>query len=94
MKTPENEIASVIKSEAKKRGLLVRKLRWEGRIGAPDYLILHAGRAYFVETKASGEEPRASQVAEFAELKKNGFPVAVVDSKDAAKRVIEQVCGE
>lgn len=94
MKTPENEIASVIKSEAKKRGLMIRKLRWEGRLGAPDHLILHAGRAYFVETKAPGEKPRASQVAEFTELEKNGFPVAVVDSREAAKLVIERICGE
>lgn len=79
---------------AKREGLFVRKCRWEGRIGAPDYIILRGGRAYFVETKAPGEKPRPSQLIEFAAIETAGAPVAVVDSIHAAIAVVHAIVGD
>lgn len=92
MQTPEHSVAQALIRAAANAGLLIRKLRWEGRVGAPDYVILASGRAFFVETKAAGQKPRPSQVAEFARLEKCGFPVAVVDTEDAAKLEITRIC--
>lgn len=92
MQTPEHSVAQALLRAAADAGLMVRKLHWEGRVGAPDYLILCDGRAFFVETKAPGEKPRPSQLAEFARLEKCGFPVAVVDTEDAAKLEVTRIC--
>ena len=92
MQTPEHSVAQALTRAAADAGLVVRKLRWEGRVGAPDYIILASGRAFFVETKAPGEKPRPSQLAEFARLEKCGFPVAVVDTEDAARQAIMRIC--
>lgn len=85
--TPEGKIAAALKAETARRGLFIRKLKWEGRIGAPDYIILHAGRAFFIETKAPGEKPRPSQRAEFLKIAHEGFEVTVVDSEQRAQDV-------
>ncbi|MBR2307184.1 MAG: VRR-NUC domain-containing protein [Fibrobacter sp.] len=92
MQTPEHSVAQALVRAAADAGLLIRKLRWEGRIGAPDYVILASGMAFFVETKAPGEKPRLSQLAEFARLEKCGFPVAVVDTEYAAKLEVSRIC--
>ena len=92
MQTPEHSVAQALTRAAADAGLMARKLRWEGRIGAPDYIILASGRAFFVETKAPGEKPRPSQLAEFARLEKCGFPVAVVDTEYAAKLEVSRIC--
>lgn len=58
-------------------------------MGAPDYIALSNGRAFFIETKAPGECPRQSQRAEFDRIRTEGCcPVIVVDSVAVAKAVI------
>lgn len=89
MQTPEHRIAAALVSAAKKEHVYLRKCHWEGRMGAPDYIALKHGRAFFIETKAPGERPRPSQRAEFDRIRTEGCcPVIVVDSVDAAKTVI------
>ena len=92
MQTPEHKVAAVLKSAAQTANLFIRKCRWEGRIGAPDYLILKDGRAFFVETKAPSRHPRPSQTAEFTHIRRNGCPVYVVDSAETARAVITEIC--
>lgn len=92
MTTPEGIIANNLRLEARSRGLFIRKCRWEGRIGAPDYIILRNGKAYFIETKAPGEKPRRSQLAEFGKILENQCPVFVVDSIETVKKVVEAIC--
>ena len=92
MQTPEHSVAQALVRAAADAGLMVRKLHWEGRVGAPDYIILASGHAFFVETNATGEKPRPSQLAEFARMEKCGFPVAVVDTEDAARQAIMRIC--
>lgn len=92
MTTPEGIIANNLRLEARAKGLFIRKCRWEGRLGCPDYLALKNGRAFFIETKAPGEKPRRSQLAEFGQILKTGCPVFVVDSESAAREVIQAIC--
>jgi len=92
MTTPEHTVAKALLDCAKRRGLFIRKCRWEGRAGAPDYIILAKGRAFFVETKARGEKPRKSQVAEFAKICETGCTVQVVDSAESAAQAVEVIC--
>lgn len=90
----ERRVARALVDAAKREGLFIRKCRWEGRIGAPDYIILREGRAYFIETKAPGEKPRPSQLIEFAAIETAGAPVAIVDSIHAAFAVVHAIAGE
>lgn len=92
MQTPEHRIAAILTREAKARGLFIRKCRWEGRLGCPDYLILRNGKAVFVETKAPGEIPRKSQLAEFAKIQEYGGVVYVVDTPSKASEIIKEIC--
>lgn len=92
MQTPEHRVAQALINAATKRGLFIRKLRWEGRVGAPDYIILAGGRAFFVEAKAPGETPRASQCAEFARIGETGCPVTIVDSEFEATEAVRWIC--
>lgn len=90
----ERRVARALMDAAHRAGLYIRKCHWEGRIGAPDYIILREGRAYFVETKAPGEKPRPSQLIEFTAIETAGAPVAVVDSIHAAFAVVHAIVGE
>ena len=92
MQTPEHRIAAALVSAAKKEHVYLRKCRWEGRMGAPDYIALNRGHAFFIETKAPGERPRPSQRVEFDRIRTEGCcPVIVVDSIDTARAVIASI---
>lgn len=90
--TPEGFIAAALLREAETAGLFIRKCRWEGRVGCPDYLVIRHGTAIFIETKAPGEHPRKSQIAEFAKIKENGVAVYVVDTTEKAKKAVNDIC--
>lgn len=92
MQTHEHRIAAALVREAKARGLFIRKCRWEGRLGCPDYLVLKNGHAFFIETKAPGESPRKSQLAEFAKIQAYGGAVYVVDTSEKVSEVIKEIC--
>lgn len=89
MQTPEHRVAAALVKAAKEEHVYLRKCHWEGRMGAPDYIALKHGRAFFIETKAPDERPRPSQRAEFDRIRTEGCcPVIVVDSVDVAKAVM------
>lgn len=90
--TPEGYIAAALLQAAETAGLFIRKCRWEGRIGCPDYLVIRHGAAIFIETKAPGGHPRKSQIVEFAKIKENGGVVYVVDTAEKAKKAINDIC--
>lgn len=94
MRTPEGLVADALCREAKKRGFFIRKCKWEGRVGAPDYVLLHNGKAVFIETKAPGEVPRKSQTAESGQIRAAGCPVYVVYSIDGVRQLIQDLWGE
>lgn len=93
--TPEGKVQKHLMAEAKKRGALVRKLSYEGRKNATDLLLVFPGNnIYFVETKAPGEKPRASQVLEHKRLMSRGAKVYVVGTTEAADEFIRSVENE
>lgn len=91
MRTPEGAVADCLKRRCAERGIFIRKVRWEGHIGCPDYLILVPSGAHFIETKAPGERPRASQTAEFEAIRRAGFRVYVVDSPAAVDGALDDI---
>lgn len=90
--TPEGYIAAALLQAAGDAGLFIRKCRWEGRVGCPDYLVIRHGAAIFIETKAPGEHPRKSQLAEFAKIQEYGGAVYVVDTPGKAPEIIKEIC--
>lgn len=75
------------------RGGLVRKLRWIGRRGAADRLVVwkvlsentlcHEAQIDFIELKAPGKKPEDLQEREIARLRGMGCAVFVLDSIEA-----------
>ncbi len=91
MKTlKENQIETFLISELKKIGVETRKVKWLGRDGAPDRLILHAG-GIWIELKRPGELPRANQLLEHEKMIKAGMRVIVIDSMGMANALIEHI---
>lgn len=73
-----------------KIGVSTRKVKWIGRDGAPDRLILADG-GIWVELKAPGEKPRANQKIELETLTKAGMRSCVVDSIEQIDKLIEGI---
>lgn len=76
----ERTVEKTLVDRVKAKGGEVRKLRWVGRNGAPDRLVMLPGRLIFVELKAPGKKPRKNQEREHERLRRAGLEVAVVDS--------------
>lgn len=78
--TPEGRVSAALRRAVINCGGEIRKVQWQGRVGAPDWLVMLWGSALFVETKAPGEVPRRSQMVEFRRISRaSGIPVLVID---------------
>ena len=79
----------------------VRKVKWPGRRGAPDRLVLLPQKVFgkgsdhflppehfFVELKAPGKKPPAYQLREHDRLRSYGFRVEVVDTLQRVEEVL------
>lgn len=78
--TPEGRVSAALRQCVINAGGEIRKVQWQGRVGAPDWLVMLQGGAVFVETKAPGEVPRRSQIVEFQRISRaSGIPVLVLD---------------
>lgn len=91
LKKPGRE--STIERYARKRikavGGKMYKFVSPGYAGMPDDIAVMPGALiWWVEFKAKGKKPRPLQAARHAELWKFGFRVRVIDSKEAADRLI------
>lgn len=75
----EGFIERVVTDHARTCGFIVRKLKWIGRIGAPDRLFMGDGRAVFIEFKATGKGPEPHQKREVARMRRAGMEVHVVN---------------
>jgi len=82
----KNPRESIIEKYAVKRvravGGDIRKLRWVGRRGAPDRLILLPDGMVFVEFKRKRKNAQGAQAREHELLAKYGADVRVLDTKD------------
>lgn len=87
--TPEGRVAAALRQAVIENGGEIRKVNWEGRLGAPDYLVMLNGRALFIETKAPGGKPRASQLLEFDRITETDtLPVIVVDDASSCSSLV------
>ena len=88
----EREIESKLRDAVKAAGGVCWKFTSPGTAGVPDRIILMPhGRIAFAETKAPGEKPRALQLSRHRLLRRLGFNVFVLDSKDDIRKIIEEV---
>lgn len=89
MAGPEAKIEKHLVDGVTARGGLVRKLRWIGRRGAADRLVVWStgwrcpAQIDFIELKAPGKKPEDLQEREIARLRGMGCVVLVLDSIEA-----------
>lgn len=100
----ESDIEKRLVQRVKGLGGEVRKLRWIGRNGAPDRIVMlpwvnqHNGvddyydtpaRTIWVELKAPGAKPEPHQLREHARMRKMGQRVEVVDSYERVEEILK-----
>lgn len=79
----ERDIAAYLVKRVGELGGICRKMAWEGRSDAPDYLVMINVGFAFVEVKSPTGKPRPSQLREFAAIEAHaGETVAVVRTPD------------
>lgn len=94
MTTPEGKNRAYMLARVRTLGGLARKVTWQGRAGAPDWLIMINGRTVWIELKAPGEKPRLAQVVEFQLLKRfGGIDVIVCDSPESIDTALQRCLG-
>lgn len=70
----------------------VRKVRWIGRRGAPDRLVLVPGCwPFLLELKAPGQKLSVQQSREMARLASFGLPCAWADSRETVAAAIGEM---
>lgn len=86
----EAKIEKYLKKQVKRRGGIVRKVKWIGHNGAPDRLVWIKSwtKAVLVELKAPGKEAEEHQLREHKKLKKMGFLVFVINSKEGVDKLM------
>ena len=96
----ESQIEDYLVERVKALGGEVRKVRWIGRNGAPDRLVMLPARAeignggdgkgqsLWVELKAPGEKPRPHQIREHERMRRMGQRVEIVDSFEGVDEVL------
>lgn len=91
--TPEGRVQVYAMAEFKKLGGLVRKIRYEGRNGCPDLLvILPGGLVVFVEVKKdehTGPDPH--QAREHERMRHRGARVYTVGSKRQVNELVAEL---
>lgn len=77
----ESEVEGAVVQIAKKRGWLIRKLRWIGRDGAPDRFFAKKGYGIILpEFKRPHGQPRVLQMQELERLRACGVNCPVIDT--------------
>ncbi len=85
----EREVKTYFLAQCKARDWVTRKVRWEGRRGATDWLLLAPnGLIWWVELKAAGKHPDNSQQEEHRLFRQFGQKVVVLDSKTSIDELI------
>lgn len=76
----ESDIETYLVKQVKAKGGECRKLKWIGRNGAPDRIVMLPGKVLWVELKAPGEKAKPHQVREHNRMRRMGQCVEIVDS--------------
>lgn len=95
----ESEIENYLVERVKQLGGEVRKVKWIGRRGAPDRLVMlptkypewmqQKGNAIWVELKAPGEKPKPHQAREHERMRAMGQRVVVIDSVEGVEELLK-----
>jgi hypothetical protein len=96
----ERDIEAHLVKRVNALGGEVRKVKWIGRHGAPDRLVMlpygfvvagHAdyGQSVWVELKATGVKPETHQLREHERMRKMGQRVVVIDSIEGVDRLLD-----
>ena len=98
--TRERDIEKYLVKRVKELGGEVRKVKWIGRNGAPDRLVMIfrpsdtvggpmlLGSTLWVELKAPGEKPTTAQLREHTRMSSMGQRVWVIDSLEGVDRML------
>jgi hypothetical protein len=87
----ESTIENHLVQRVKELGGEVRKVKWIGRHGAPDRLVMlpnTARSALWVELKAPGEKAKPHQVREHDRMRAMGQRVVVIDSIEGVEGLL------
>lgn len=92
-KTPEGEVQAYGAEQLKKHCCLVRKISYEGRRGAADYIaFIPGGRVVFIEFKKSAELAAAGhQNREHQRMMRRGADVRVIGSRQQVDALIQEL---
>ena len=90
MKKPETVIEESVADWAEFKGIISRKLNWEGRNGAPDRIFFHNGKILMIEFKKPKGKVKKHQAIEIAELAERGIEVPVIDNLPDAVRYLRR----
>lgn len=96
----ESTIEQYLVDQVKTKGGEVRKVKWIGRHGAPDRIVMLPptplgegirlpGKTLWVELKAPGEKAKPHQVREHERMRRMGQRVEVVDSFERVDEVLQ-----
>ncbi len=91
----EGSLQNYFKDQCALRGILWRKIKFEGRRGGPDTLIAKHGRAVFIELKNPNKRGRLSslQDRQIMHMTDVGLDVRVIDSREGIDNVIGEFAG-
>lgn len=85
----EKDVETYLRNRTKAAGGRAYKWVSPGNVGVPDRIVLlPGGRIIFVETKATGQKPRANQLHVHEELRALGFNVYVADSRQGVDDIL------
>ena len=90
----ESDIEKYLVKKVKEMGGEVRKVKWIGRNGAPDRLVMLPPRdceengTIWVELKALGKVPEPHQLREHKRMRAMGQTVAVIDSLEGVDALL------
>ena len=86
----ESRVVRLTKAAAKKAGYLHRKIKYDGRNGAPDdFFFGYEGDLIIIEFKKPGGVPEDHQGLELSRMRKRGFNVYVIDNEIDGVRLFE-----
>lgn len=95
----ESDIEKHLVNRVVELGGEVRKVKWVGRRGAPDRLVMLPApaewwkrdfrhRTIWVEVKAPGEKPEPHQLREHERMRRMGQRVEVIDSIEGVEELL------
>lgn len=86
----EADVRKYLKKRVEALGGELRKVRWQGRNGAPDERVMIPmwRGCFWVELKRPGKEPEPHQWREIRAMRGYGERVEVIDCREAVDRLL------